>query len=134
MYMYICTVHVYIYIRIKHIAAQVRERLVVAGRGTAVKERPGAVGGNSMRTTDSQVFPQRLRELFIYNLLVRIHFIIVMMRWTGLAPWEFEFSFPGSLTSIFLGSVRNPTNCRPILPPAAKLLRDSRFLAQLGLA
>ena len=23
--------------------------------------------------------------------LVRIHFIIVMIRWTGLAPWEFEF-------------------------------------------
>jgi len=22
---------------------------------------------------------------------VRIHFIIVMIRWTGLAPWEFEF-------------------------------------------
>jgi len=22
--------------------------------------------------------------------LVRIHFIIVMIRWTGLAPWEFE--------------------------------------------
>ena len=29
------------------------------------------------------------REFFIDNLLVRIHFIIVMIRWTGLAPWEF---------------------------------------------
>ena len=28
------------------------------------------------------------REFFIDNLLVRIHFIIVMIRWTGLAPWE----------------------------------------------
>ena len=37
-----------------------------------------------------------------YNLLVRIHFIIVMIRWTGLAPWVFEFPFPGSLTSTFL--------------------------------
>ena len=47
-------------------------------------------------------FPgQREREFFIDNLLVRIHFIIVMIRWTGLAPWEFEFSFPGSLTSKF---------------------------------
>ena len=45
------------------------------------------------------------REIFIDNLLVRIHFIIVMIRWTGLAPWEFEFPFPGSLTSTFLGSV-----------------------------
>ena len=26
------------------------------------------------------------REFFIDNLLVRIHFIIVMIRWTGLAP------------------------------------------------
>ena len=39
---------------------------------------------------------------FIDNLLVRIHFIIVMIRWTGLAPREFEFPFPGSLTSPFL--------------------------------
>jgi len=44
------------------------------------------------------------RELFIDNLLVRIHFIIVMIRWTGLAPWEFEFPFPGSLISTFLES------------------------------
>ena len=34
------------------------------------------------------------RELCIDNPLVRIHFIIVMIRWTGLAPWEFEFSCP----------------------------------------
>ena len=26
--------------------------------------------------------------IFIVNLLVRIHFVIVMIRWTGLAPWE----------------------------------------------
>jgi len=41
------------------------------------------------------------REFFIDNLLVRIHFIIVMMRWTGRAPWECESPFPGSLTSTF---------------------------------
>ena len=39
------------------------------------------------------------REFFIDNQLVRIHFIIVMIRWTGLAPWEFEFPFLGSRTS-----------------------------------
>jgi len=39
------------------------------------------------------------REFFIDNLLVRNHFIIVMIRWTGLAPLEFEFPFPGSLAS-----------------------------------
>ena len=42
------------------------------------------------------------REFFIDNLLVRIHFIIVMIQWTGLAPWEFEFPFPDSLTPTFL--------------------------------
>ena len=43
--------------------------------------------------------PSPEREFFIDNLLVLIHFIIVMIRWTGLAPWEFEVPFPGSLTS-----------------------------------
>jgi len=33
------------------------------------------------------------------NFLDAIHFVIVMIRWTGLAPWELEFPFPGSLTS-----------------------------------
>ena len=42
------------------------------------------------------------REFFLDNLLVRINFIIVMIRWTGLAPWEFEFPFTFSLTSAFL--------------------------------
>ena len=37
------------------------------------------------------------REFFVDNLLVRTHFIIVMILWTGIAPWEFEFHFPGSL-------------------------------------
>ena len=46
------------------------------------------------------------REFFIDNLLVQVHFIIVMIRWTSLAPWEFEFSFPGSLTSTFLAGSR----------------------------
>ena len=38
------------------------------------------------------------REFFIDNLLVRVHRCF----WcTGLAPWEFEFPFPGSLISTF---------------------------------
>ena len=44
------------------------------------------------------------REFCIDNLLVRVHFIIEMIWWTGLAPWEFEFPFPGSLISTFLVS------------------------------
>jgi len=31
-----------------------------------------------------------------------------MIRWTGLAPWEFECPFPGSLTSAFLEKVADP--------------------------
>ena len=34
--------------------------------------------------------PPTEREFFIHNLLVRIHFIIVMSRWTGLAPTLFQ--------------------------------------------
>jgi len=39
-------------------------------------------------------YPQQKseREFFIDNLLVRIHLIIAMIRWTGLAPWENENS------------------------------------------
>ena len=42
-------------------------------------------------------------DFFVDTLLVRIHFIIVMVRWTGLAPWEFDFPSRGSLTSTFQG-------------------------------
>jgi len=44
----------------------------------------------------------REREFYIDNLPVRIHFSIVTIRWSGLAPWEFEFPFPSSLASTFL--------------------------------
>ena len=45
------------------------------------------------------------RAFFIDNLLVRVHFIVVMILWTGLAPWEIEFPFPGSRTSTLLSAV-----------------------------
>ena len=39
------------------------------------------------------------------NLLVQIHFIIMMIRRTGLAPWEFALPFPGGLRKFgFRGS------------------------------
>ena len=50
------------------------------------------------------------RDFFIDNLLVRIHSVIVMIRWTGLAPWEFEFPFPGSFISTFLGPDHSMVN------------------------
>ena len=31
--------------------------------------------------------PRQQREFFMDNLLVRIHFILVIIRWTGLATW-----------------------------------------------
>ena len=69
------------------------------------------------------------REFFIDNLLVRIHCIIVMIRWTGLALWELEFLFAGSLTSTILDK-------EDLLPPAGpagivpmKLLQLQGYLA-----
>ena len=56
----------------------------------------------SGRLGDRDLQKGAAREFVIDNLLVRNHFIIVMIRWTGLAPCEFEFPFPGSLTSTFL--------------------------------
>ena len=41
-------------------------------------------------------------DCFIDNILVQIHLIIEIIGWTGLAPLEFEFPFPGSLISTFL--------------------------------
>jgi hypothetical protein len=43
------------------------------------------------------------RDFFIDDLLVQIHCIIVMIRWTGLALWEVRFPFPGSRIYTFLG-------------------------------
>ena len=45
--------------------------------------------------------PKTESEFSIDNLLVQIHFTIMRIKWTGLAPWEFGFSFPSSLTSTF---------------------------------
>ena len=61
------------------------------------------------------------------NLLVRIHFIIVMIRWTGLAAREFEFPFPGSLTSTFLEALSTALQgCQVSLGAVA---RDTRHTA-----
>jgi len=62
-------------------------------------------GGEAGRTASDP--PRAAKEFFIDNRLVRIHFIIVMIGWTDLAPWEFKFPFPGSLTFTFLSSQSN---------------------------
>ena len=49
---------------------------------------------------EPRVEEQVLKErVFIDNLLARINSTIVIIWCTGLAPWEFEFSFSSSLTS-----------------------------------
>ena len=78
-------------------------------RWTGFRTRPAASASKACEGSARASFSRWVltclgtdREFFIDNLLVRIHLIIVMIRWTGLAPWEFEFPFPGNLTSTFL--------------------------------
>jgi len=60
------------------------------------------------------------REFFIDNLLVRIHFTIVMIWWTGLAPWDLEFPFPGILASTLLLSIHPQPSTLTNLPSNLK--------------
>ena len=78
--------------------------LPVSGRGVVVDEKRLPVRRFAFLPPPRQPLPGAEREICIDNLLVRIHFIIVILSWTGLALWEFEFPFPGSLTSTFPGS------------------------------
>ena len=58
-----------------------------------------------MRHVPARAESQRERapyKVFVDKLLVRIHFVIGLVRWTGLAPWQFEFIFPGSLAYTLL--------------------------------
>jgi len=59
------------------------------------------------------------RERVIDNLLVRIHFIIVMIRWTGLAPWEVRTRSTSSSEGVVDArhavpyTVCHPRECQP---------------------
>ena len=70
---------------------------------TAGKEERAAAGASGIPCLTSPGGRGVVDILFIDNLLVRIHLIIVMIRWTGLALWESEFPGPGSLKCIFPG-------------------------------
>ena len=59
------------------------------------------------------------RVFFIDNLLVRI--IIMIIRWTGHAPWEFEFTFPGSITFTFLGPLTRLFSCESSDAPTGRM-------------
>ena len=65
---------------------------------TPEKQDPRIVG---LTGTPEKIDKVREREIFIDNLLVRIHFIIVMIRWTGLAPWEFQGRVPSRVLLFF---------------------------------
>jgi len=54
--------------------------------------------------TDHEVGGRAVFDRLHQGVGFRVHFIIVMMRWTVLAPWEFEFPFSCSLTSTRLVS------------------------------
>ena len=66
--------------------------------------QPAAEGAwNDDQRKTRQVLPALPeREFFVDNLLVRIHFVTEMIWLTDLAPWEFEFPFPGGLISTTL--------------------------------
>ena len=69
-------------------------------RWRRLKRRSGASSSTGPRAPQRKLLVQR--EIVIDNLLVRFHSIIVMTRWTGLAPWDFDFPYPGGLTSTLL--------------------------------
>ena len=71
--------------------------------------RPPAVCASTCRRQRGE------RELFIDNLLVRIHFIIVMIRWIGLASRHGSLNslFQVAFASTFLGRRENVSfSCR----------------------
>ena len=65
-----------------------------------------------------QTFSYQKGEFFIDNLLVRVHFIIIMIRWTGLAPQVFELPFPGSRMSTFISPTKVKAKLHTRLPLA----------------
>ena len=104
--------------RVRDVPVGINTWIVVLWRGALSFER-----GTSTRTTAPlclAYIPSHQREFFIDNLLVRIRFIIEMIWWTGLAPREFEFPFPGSLISTGLqGLLEIKDTDRPRVLPYA---------------
>jgi len=60
------------------------------------------------------------KELFIDNLLARVHLIIVMIRWTGLAPWELEFAIDLEKSSPSSGCAKRSESPVPGVPMNSK--------------
>ena len=78
------------------------------------------------------------REFVIDNLLVRIHFLIEMIWWIGLAPWEFEVPLPGNFKFTFLeppAKFTDPSNLERLTNESTlvKRLRLSHLARTLGI-
>jgi hypothetical protein len=54
------------------------------------------------RVVEREIYFYTNKEFVVDNPLFRIHLTILTIKWTGLAPWEFEFRLAGNLTSIYL--------------------------------
>ena len=79
------------------------------------------------------------REFFIDNLLVRIHVIIEVTWWTGLAPWEFEFPYIylRNRGLLMLSKLKTRDTCEgthaPCTVTAVFILQDHGLRAVLGM-
>ena len=76
---------------------------------TAGRNKSLSTASGETEETRTRVGTQDLdKEFFIDKLLLRIHFTIEMIWWTGLTPWEFGFPFSGSLISAFQNRIQKP--------------------------
>ena len=69
--------------------------------------------------------PPPKRDFCIDNILVRINFIIAMIGWTGLAPWEFDSIF---LVALLLPSCASSTSFCQFSPTPLHDSHKGRFL------
>ena len=105
----------YVYIIIYILSSSPRRHVRVDGSGSAA-QLPGPGRAPMRHVTPS---PETRREIFIDNLLVRIHLIIYMIVVDRLcfAPWEFESPFPSDLLSTFPKTSLAHTTSRKALDP-----------------
>ena len=110
--------------------------MVILGGGAVSYERGTPVGRtphtDELMAFGGLVLDYRIlagRDFFIDNLLVRIHLTVEMIGLTGLAPWEFAFSFPGNLTSCRMTFLIGRTPNTDELMTLGRLVLDHRVLA-----
>ena len=70
----------------------------------------------------------KVRESFIDNLLVRVHFIIVTIRWTGLAPLDGDARLLSDAAHLTLCGPRPLLRARPLQLRARNLVVRTHFI------